>query len=424
MDDLASYQAPDWSNLYPNLQDRSDGNEIVLEFLENIDHDVTNKLFYDLLETVEGFFFDEVMDFYWADENKKKDKVELLLFVASYVKFNCKHFKLASIAKKISREIEESKDAIKILKYFQDYCEADEQSKLILLIEESKQLLSTADLSDVEGPFEISSTIVEKCLKDRSTTFDSKVIVTAAITAEFYGVAYKYHIKTGECTKAYNEVRLYTQYIDLNTLSDVDKNEAAIAMMTCCLVAENSFDYGDILEQPLVKWLSMKERQNVPQFAEALELLFLINAFNDADMNSYESKMKDLSNTSSSELLRKNLNLLNLKMQLMIILDLCFLQQRGSRVLSFDEIAQATHIHDPIEIQYLLIKAMGNKLVEGEIDSIDKTVTITRTKAQAITAERATKMAMKYDQLIQKAGNVLDFMKDLAGTTLLNAEKI
>jgi len=424
MVDLETYQAPEWSVFYAELQEKCEGNEIVLGFLENIDHDVANKLFYDLLETVEGFLFDEVLEFYWEAEGKIEEKLLIILFVASYVKMNCKHFKLASIAKRISREIEDSTLAIKVLKYFQGYCEADEQSKLILLIEESKQLLAAAKAADVEGPFELSTSIIEKCLHDRSMIFDSKTVVTAAIAAEYYGVAYKYHLKTGECTKAYDEVRLYTQYIDLNSLSDLDKNEAAIAMMICCLIAENSFDYGDILEQPLVKWLSMSERTSMPQCTEAQELLVLIHSFNNADMTSYETKIKELSDTASSEMLSKEISLLNLKMQLMIILDLCFLQQRGSRVLSFDEIAEATHINDPIQIQYLLIKAMGNNLIEGEIDSIDKTVTITRTKAQAITAERATHMALKYEQLIQKAGNLLDFMKDLAGNTLLNAEKI
>eukprot|EP00915_Cephaloidophora_sp_WS-2016_P003533 GHVH01004772.1.p1 GENE.GHVH01004772.1~~GHVH01004772.1.p1 ORF type:complete len:430 (+),score=74.43 GHVH01004772.1:66-1355(+) len=411
-----------WPELLKEHASQASGDAIVEELLSTVNHDFENLLYYDVLESVDDLLFNDLTIEYWTKVGHNK-KVELLLCIATFVKDHCKHFKIAKMFIQLSRE-DEISSGLELLGFCRELCNNDGRAEFILIMEEADVRIKSVDTEVLPEIFHLCELKLKKLQAQQSS---AATTLTAAIFADFHSVAYQYHIIMGNYESAYTHVRLCLQYKDLNDIPNDIRVTIACVLMLSGLVAENIFAFGDILEQPIVQWLSVTTHMSVAGFDEATALKNILKAYDEANIvESHKSldAMIGRAEFKFSDVVVSFKQTLQLKLELMVILDICFSKPRGTPVITFAEITEKTHIRDPIAIQHLLIKAMGKELIKGSIDSTNETVSVQWTKPQAINVDRAGLMARKYSDLVNQAESLIGFMTDQAGSTLLNADTL
>ena len=136
------------------------------------------------------------------------------------------------------------------------------------------------------------------------------------------------------------------------------------------LVGEGLYNFGELLEHPVVATLEQTE------FAWLADLL---RAFNAGDISQYEALV--LSHHAKLEqqpALLANTTFLKEKIMLMCLAETLFqrIGPSGDRSISFDAIASASNL--PVDqVELLVMRALSLKLIRGLLDQVDGTLRVT-----------------------------------------------
>eukprot|EP01083_Nonionella_stella_P176378 616879_1 len=165
----------------------------------------------------------------------------------------------------------------------------------------------------------------------------------------------------------YKHAMSYLGYTALSRVTNPSKwaNDIALA----ALVAPDFYDFGELSLHPIMKSLEDTPQQWV---------LNMVKTYISADVDSYNDVItKYKENIQKNNVLQtaKPKDILSEKIQLLSLVRLAFDKASFERIISFEEIRNATQC-DENAVEYLIMKAMSLKLIKGVVDEIDRTVQI------------------------------------------------
>ena len=136
-------------------------------------------------------------------------------------------------------------------------------------------------------------------------------------------------------------------------------------MGVAALLSEKTYNFGELLQHPLLESLDNSEH---------IWLRDLLSALNKGKLESSHTLLD--ANLSKEPLLAENTEFLYQKISLTALTEAAFRRPPHARAMSFADIQMETGVqHDDIEI--LLMKAFSLEILRGEIDQVAQVAIIT-----------------------------------------------
>ncbi|CAF1480679.1 unnamed protein product [Adineta steineri] len=163
-----------------------------------------------------------------------------------------------------------------------------------------------------------------------------------------------------------------------------EKAERAFNLGLAALLAENVYNFGEILQHPVLDALKNTREQ---------WLIDLLQAFNIGDVEKYES-LKSVFQIQPD--LRMAEIILKRKITLLCLMDMIF-AAGGARALSFNDVAKRTKL--PIEqIELLAMQALSLGLIRGSIDQVDEKLNMHWVKPRVLDLRQVATLKKRLDQ--------------------------
>lgn len=222
--------------------------------------------------------------------------------------------------------------------------------------------------------------LLEKCQKILDQ-FDS---TDPVINATFYSVNSEYFKNKADFTSYYRNALLYLACIDLQQLTITQQRSRAYDLAVAALLGDKVYNFGELLLHPILETLKETE------YSWLVDILFALNA---GDVKKFEGLSGHLDKTP---LLQNSLPFLKQKICLTALIEAVFKRPTSSRVLKFDDIANETHLVKE-EVEHLVMKALALGLLQGFIDQVDETVTVTWLQPRVMNKEQIATMKGKLE---------------------------
>jgi len=179
---------------------------------------------------------------------------------------------------------------------------------------------------------------------------------------------------------------LYLAYTPLEAIPLPDQVKLAFDVGIAALVGNNVYNFGELLQHPIVQVLRGTEH------AWLGELLF---AFNAGDIKTYQTVAEE--KAVNSEVLVKNAAELNRKIRIMAVMEMVFRRPSEERTISFVEISKECQLPVP-EVELLLMQAFSRNVIKGVIDQVDQNVRVTWVQPRVLDK---TQIANLRDRLLE-----------------------
>ncbi|KAK5114276.1 hypothetical protein LTR62_002527 [Meristemomyces frigidus] len=202
-------------------------------------------------------------------------------------------------------------------------------------------------------------------------SFDS---VEEVVHATFYRVSADYYQQAHDFTLYYRTMLLYLACVDLENLSQKERQRIAYDLSIAALVSETIYNFGELLLHPIVGSLEKTEH------AWLHTLLF---AFNRGDLHAYQILQTHL---KANTLLQQHASFLYQKISLAALTQLVFSRSPQDRAMTFETISAETKV-SPDEIEHLIMKALSLGLLRGNIDQVDQVARISWVQPKVLERE-------------------------------------
>lgn len=181
--------------------------------------------------------------------------------------------------------------------------------------------------------------------------------------------------------------------------------EIAHDLCIAALLADDIYNFGEILENPILSLLK----------GSKFEYLFhLISAFNAGDLTIFASEQTPFFQAVSAHpALSAHFPFLQEKLCLMSLAHMLFLQiKNDNRHVSFATISAATGV--PIDqIEFLLIRAISCKIIRGTIDQVNSNISVTWIQPRLLNHDQIGELLNAVRNWNGKVGNTLEVVKDM-----------
>lgn len=246
-------------------------------------------------------------------------------------------------------------------------------------------------LKDIDGA---------KSLLDSATkTLDKIDSVDPAINAAYYGVWSEYYKTTADFTAYYRNALLYLACINLEELTDVQKQQRAYDLGIAALLGDKIYNFGELLLHPILDSLKNGEYQ---------WLVDLLYSLNDGNITAFESLSVHL---TKQPILQNSLPFLRQKICLTALIEAIFKRPTSNRTLTFEVIAKETHLVSD-EVEHLVMKALSLGLLKGFIDEVAETVTITWLQPRVMNRENIESMRQRLVQWDNEVSGLSSWMEN------------
>lgn len=231
-----------------------------------------------------------------------------------------------------------------------------------------------------------------------------KLESSSGLDASVYASAYN---SWASYYKALNDAENYykyaIQFVGYTKLDDLPKDKLtklAFDLSVAALVGETIFNFGDLLEHPVIESLQGTENQWLGD---------IINAFNTGDIPKWKQlQQSEAPKLNSVEAFTKKHELLNKKISLMSLVDLAFKRSTGDRNISFKEISDTTQTED---VEMLIMRAISLGLLRGNIDQVDETFSVVWVQPRILNLTQISGLANNIEQWTKKVKNSLVVME-------------
>jgi 26S proteasome regulatory subunit N9 len=200
-------------------------------------------------------------------------------------------------------------------------------------------------------------------LDEAATFLESAAGIDAGVQAAYYRAWASYYKIKGPAAEFYKHALLLLAYEPLSSMSDADALTISFDLGIAALVGEGLYNFGELLEHPVVTTLEQTE------FAWLADLL---RAFNAGDIPQYESLvMSHHAKLEEQPALLANTTFLKEKITLMCLTETLFqrIGPSGDRTVPFEVIASAANL--PVDqVEFLVMRALSLKLIRGIIDQV------------------------------------------------------
>jgi len=239
---------------------------------------------------------------------------------------------------------------------------------------------------------------VEACKTqlDKAAEYMEAAGATNAVQASFYRAWVAYYKVKGPAHEFYTHALLLLAYEPLSQMPREEAVTISFDLGIAALVGENLYNFGELLEHPVI---------SVLQETEFAWLAHLLRAFNAGDIAQYEVLVAaHHTQLEAQPALLQNTNFLKEKITLMCLTETLFqrIGPAADRSVSFDDIAVASKLPRN-QVELLLMRALSLQLIRGKIDEIDATCTVEWVLPRVLAKEQ---IQMMHDRLKTWCGTV------------------
>jgi 26S proteasome regulatory subunit N9 len=282
--------------------------------------------------------------------------------------------------------------------------EQDEQAVLLLQIEILRRTLTTPGVD--------ASATAEKLATYWTRIDHYSGVMEARVYAAYYQAHYELSKLRGNPQEYYSSALLYLTYIPLSELSQRSQQSLASDIGLAALLGANIYNFGELLQQPILSSLDSTEYNWLPPF---------LRAFNNGNIQEFNKIFNEVKGKYPT--LAQNAVFLNQKLRIMTLMELVFRLPSGKntgaaaasasasaaassssptpaaaapsdvrgRVLSFSAISSGCDI--PLDqVEWLLMKALALKVIKGNIDQVANDIRITWVSPRVLDKEQIQKV--------------------------------
>ncbi len=250
----------------------------------------------------------------------------------------------------------------------------------------------TAEAKDL---IEVGSNAAKTCV-------DAPPVVPASVhrvAAELYKV-------TGPAEDFFVSAMQFLVHTDASTLPPPVAAAWATDLALAALVGNNVFNFGEIVEHPILAAL------DGTQDAWLAELLA---AFQTGDIDAFNGIVSENAAAyESNQALQAGQTTMKEKLTLLCVMELVSNTPPAERTLSFQTIAEATRLGVE-QVEWMLMRAMSLKLLKGSIDEVKQTVQITFVKPRVLHSAQIAGLKEKFDAWGRKVQDTLVSVEEATG---------
>ncbi|CAF3500281.1 unnamed protein product [Rotaria socialis] len=334
-----------------------------------------------------------VTSFVHRDELKQGDQLKTFYenFLSDF-EHRINQLALVEIIIPITRTFKQVDQAIEFIQQIREKVKNNSVAVLLCDITIGKAYLVTKNLIETK-----------KIIENLSPKFDELDHLTT-VHSRFYDLASNYYRFMGNHNEYYQNALKYLGCIDLSIIPLKEKAERAFNLGLAALLAENVYNFGEILQHPVLDALKNTREQ---------WLIDLLQAFNIGDVEKFDA-LKSL--WQSQPDLRMAEFVLKKKATLLCLMDMIF-AAGGSRSLSFNDVATRTKI--PIEqVELLAMKALSLDLIRGSIDQIDQKLNMHWVKPRVLDLRQVATLKTRLDQWTNDVKQMSSLVEQQAGDIL------
>jgi len=239
---------------------------------------------------------------------------------------------------------------------------------------------------------------VKRLLDDIRTKLEGVTGIDNVVYSNYYRAEAEYYKIRDLPTNFYKYALLFLSFTPLETLNEKERQRIAYDVGISALVGEDIYNFGDLLEHPIVDSLINTDNE---------WLAHLLRAFYRGDIDKYEELVNNYQERLSREqLLVQRTELLKEKISILCLMGLVFNRQSISRLIPFTLIAETTKL--PLElVEILVMKALSLKLIKGTIDQVDQHVIVTWVQPRVLQLDQIVQMKDRLDDWSKTVHNTL-----------------
>lgn len=173
-------------------------------------------------------------------------------------------------------------------------------------------------------------------------------------------------------------------------IAETDRLNLAVDVAVAALVAEEVFNFGEILQYELIK-------QELSSRASHAWLYNLLVVFNDGDIEKFNAQIEENRDALlASPTLVASLDMLRKKATLLALVCMVFERPNQERDLTFEDISKHTLV--PLDqVEWLVMQAFSKKMLRGWIDGIESMVHVSWIMPRVLDSEQIQVLAQKLE---------------------------
>lgn len=247
--------------------------------------------------------------------------------------------------------------------------------------DETKELLDNL-LSDVDNAYEVDARI-------QSQVHRTRALVWKAL---------------GQPSSFYKSSILYLAFTPLADIPEKERAGLAFEISVAGLIADDEFNFAELLQQELMGSLNGTSQAWMKD---------LVTAFSEGKFALYDEAMqKHRASIDSTSELKSNNAIMRHKMSALSLMELAFSKPKGQRRVSFAEIGEHCRV-EPKQVEHLLMRAMCENLIKGQIDEVSGVVAITWVKPRILDKARIDLMRERMDEWSVRSEELLRHLEDM-----------
>lgn len=212
----------------------------------------------------------------------------------------------------------------------------------------------------------------------------SEVTGVGKVHSEYYRLASDLYKVQGKHAEYYRSALKFLGCTELTSLTMNERQVQAFELGLAAILGKGIYNFGELLAHPILESLKNTEEQWLVQ---------LLYAFNSGNVREYE-KLKPRWEKQAD--LNSNQSILLEKICLLALMEMAFQRPSTERQLSFREIATQTTLPEN-QVELLVMKALAQGLVKGEIDQVAGTVNLTWVQPRVLDVNQLKSIITKID---------------------------
>lgn len=315
-------------------------------------------------------------------------------FISSFeMKIN--PYGLVQILEVVVDHISDKKEAIEFLDKLKEKVKVCDEA--VLYIEVLKGNIFLTNLNDLDA--------TKKIIEELRDVLEEAGNVTP-VHGKYYMLASQYYRRVGKHSDYY---RCGLQFLGCS-LDDYPKDQwgqQAFFLGLAALLGDNVYNIGELLAHPILESLKGTENEWLVELLKAFNI-GNITRFN--EMKPVWSKIPDL---AAQEIKLRQ------KISLLCLMEMTFERPAIQRSIPFEAIAKKTKL--PLkEVELLIMKALAQDLVRGEIDQVAGVVNMFWVQPRVLDRPQIAGMATTLNDWIQSITSMEKLMESRAAEILTN----
>jgi len=213
--------------------------------------------------------------------------------------------------------------------------------------------------------------------------------VEPSVHAAYYEVAADYYKAKADYVPYYKNSLLYLACVDVAVdLTSDQRLVRAHDLSIAALLGETIYNFGELLQHPIMDSLAGTPHEWLKN------LLFV---FNEGNIGKFEGIMPVF---PQEPILEENHPFLRQKICLMALIESVFKRMgtgSAGKTMSFQTIAEETRLPQD-EVEHLVMKALSLKLIQGTLDQVAETATITWVQPRVLSRSQLAQLATRLDE--------------------------